>query len=966
LPASIGRMLSARIREIPYLRPWAGERDRVTFAAMLVGRERECAQLDALINRIRAGGSAALVITGEAGIGKTSLLEYAACQADGLRVLRAQGAESEQNLPFAGLAALVGPVMGRLDALPARQRAALAGALAVGPEAPAEPFVICAATLSVLAAAAAERPVLAVVDDAHWLDAASAQAVEFTARRLGTEGIGLVVAVRDGAASSFDPSRIDVVTVTGLDRAAAGNLLARTGRPIAAQVAGQLAQGVGGNPLALLELSATLTDGQLSGLTSLPEPLPVAAALRRVFTLRLDAAGPAARRLLVLAAADGTAELATLQRAGRQLSFDMGGLQAAEDAGLIRLGEGRVDFTHPLLRSAAYHTAPPADRRAAHRALAEAADPGQDPIRRAWHLAAAAIGPDETVAESLDLAAGTARSRNAYAAASRAHQRAAELTADPARQVSRTMAAGQAAHLAGDVNTAARLLTQAADLTADPCIRADAQAMRAHATLWAMPPLRHYRQLVAEADAVLPFDPQRAATLLALATGCCFMTSQLDLALETATRAASLCHRADGIPWLLTQAWLADATILTGGRRTGRQLIVGILTHPDITAPDPVVHHLRMLCGQALIWCEDYGPAADLLRSSVDEGRAQGRVADLTYGLAACSELYFRTGEWAQAYADATEAAELGADFATTSSLCYALVCTARIEAAMGAAQACHAHVDQALTLAGPAGIESIKVYAAAALGLLELGLGHYQQAAAELTRTASLVIRFGLSDLAVVQWRPDYIESLAGAGRISDAQEQLALLEAEASATGSPWAKAAVSRCHGLLQDTPQRAIDEFEQAVTIAETQESAFERARARLCLGQALRRARRRSAARFQLEQAQSIFEILGAQPWTGRAAAELEATGITAAPRHSAVQARLTSQELRVATQVAEGLTNQEVAARLFLSPKTIEVHLGHIYNKLGVHSRTSLARLITSGAVPQMTAQPGLESTKRT
>jgi hypothetical protein len=376
-------------------------------------------------------------------------------------------------------------------------------------------------------------------------------------------------------------------------------------------VAGQLAEGVGGNPLTLLELAATLTDDQLGGQGSLPEPLPVAAALRRAFTLRLEGAGPAARQVLLLAAADNTVGLAALQRAGGLLSLDLSGLQAAEDAGLIRIGAGRVDFTHPLLRSAAYHNAPPADRRAAHQALAEASNPGQDPIRRAWHLAAAAVGPDETVAESLDLAAGAARARNAYAAASRAHQRAAELTPDLARQMSRWMAADQAAHLGGDLAAAARLFTRAADLTADPCIRADAQAMHAHATLWAVPPPRHYHQLVAEAEAVMRFDQQRAAILLALATGACFMAGHLGLALETGARAASLCHHSDGIPWLTSQAWYAHAAVLTGNRQKGRRLIADILAHLGRTGRDPAMNLLRMLCGHGLTWCENHETAGD-------------------------------------------------------------------------------------------------------------------------------------------------------------------------------------------------------------------------------------------------------------------------------------------------------------------------------------------------------------------
>jgi DNA-binding NarL/FixJ family response regulator len=920
---------------------------------MLLGREHECARIQALISLVREGASGAIVVEGEPGIGKTSLLKHAISQATGFQVLRAQGAESQQNLPFAGLAGLLGPILGHLSALPGPQRAALAGALAIGPAVPADRFAICAATLSLLGAAAAERPVLATIDDVHWLDAASAQAAEFTARRLGREGVGLVVAIRQGVASPFDPSRIDSVPVTGLDRAAARQLLARTGLPIAGPVADQLADGAGGNPLALLELAATLTEAQLGGLASLPEPLPVAAALRRSFTQRLDAAGPAARRMLLLAAADATADLADLEQASGLLSLDPSGLLAAEETGLIRVRAGLVEFTHPLLRSAAYHAASPVDRRAAHRALAETAARRRDPVRRAWHLAAAAVGPDESAAESLDVAARVARARNAFLPASRAYQRAAELTTDTGRQVSRWMAAGQAAHLGGDLDSAATLLSRAADLTDDPCTRADAQAMRAHATQWTVPPLRHYHELVAEADAVLPFDRRRAATLLSLATGACFMTAQLALAEETATRAAGLCRRIDGAPWLASQAWLAFATILTGNRATGRRLLAGILGYPTLAGSDPAMYLLRMLCGQALMLCEDYGSAADLLRSSVDRGRAQGQVADLPYGLGILSELRFRTGTWGQAHADATEAAELGADFATKADLCYALVCAGRAEAAMGAVEACRAHLDRAQGLAASVGVEPIPTYVAAARGLLELGLANYTDAVTQLACVAAGVARHGLADPNVIQWRPDFIESLARTGRLAEAREQQAVLENETAATGSAWAAAAAARCRGLLQDTQSQAIAELELAVAMAESSPSGFEQARARLCLGEALRRARRRNDARLQLEQAHTAFELLGAQPWAARAAAELAATGITASPRSKPVHVRLTPQELRVALQVAEGLSNQEVATRLFLSHKTVEVHLSHIYDKLGVRSRSGLTRLITSGGINQ-------------
>jgi len=917
---------------------------------MLLGRDRECARLDALIGQLRAGGGATLVVAGEAGVGKTSLLRYAISRADGLQVLRSRGAESEQDLPFAGLAELVRPILSHLDTLPEPQRDALAGALAIGPVVSGGRFPVCAATLRLLSAAAAERPVLAVVDDIHWLDVASVQVLEFCAHRLGQEAVGLIMAMRPDSPGRFGSARFDTVEVAGLDGTACRSLLAATGRTISTPVAERLVAGTGGNPLALLELSASLTDAELSGLASLAEPLPVTAALRRAFAQRIRSLKPADRQLLVLAAADVKADLATLQRAAERLSLDLAGLSGAVEAGLVRLEDGQVSFTHPLLRSAAYHDAAPSERRGAHRALAGSIDSGRQPVRKAWHLAAAAVGPDDGVADSLDVAARAASARNAFVTASRAYQRAAELTTDPDRIVSRWMAAGQAAHLGGDVASATRLLGRAVDLTADPCVRADAQAMLAQAAVFTAPPIRRHYELVSQADAVLPYDQPRAATLLALASGLCIMAGRFDLALETAGRATRLAGDAHGIPMLVSQAQLAHATILTGNRAAGRQLVAKILAHPAIAAPDPAMHLLRITCGQSFIWCEDHQAADDLLGPSVDHDRALGRIADLPYGLAARSELRFRIGDWSQAYSDATEAVELGMDVTAGLDLSYALVCAGRIEAATGMTKQCRAHLSRAISLARPMGAASVTAYAAAARGLLELGWANHGQAVVELARAAAVTTRHGVKDPCVIQWRPDYIEALLCVGRTSDAREQLAVLDAEAEATGSPWARAAAARCRGLLEGTPQRAMELLEEAVSLSEAAANMFEQARGRMCFAVALRRARKRGDARRVLERARSEFEILGAQSWATRAATELAALGVSAPQARRPIHVRLTPQELRVALQVAEGLTNQEVAARLFLSHKTIEVHLGHIYDKLGVHSRTGLARLITSGA----------------
>ncbi len=890
---------------------------------------------------------------GEAGAGKTSLLDYVSAHARDLQILRAQGAECEQDLPFAGLADLLGPVLGYMEALPGPQRMALASALAIGPAVPGDLFTVCAATLSLLAAAAAARPVVVMVDDAHWLDVASARAVEFTARRLGRYAIGLIVVLRRTPSGASWPAYhrpgtlpAGTMLVVGLGESAARQLLADTGHGIAPAVAQRLIEGTGGNPLALIELPAALTQPQLSGLTLLPEPLPVSAALRQAFALRLDALDDDTRRTLLLAAA-AVVDLGTLRRASALLSL-AGDLTAAEHASLVRVHDGQVEFTHPLVRSACYYAAGPDDRRAAHHALAAVSDPERQPIRRAWHLAAAAVGADEDVAGSLEQAARVARGRNAFGAASRAYQRAAELSVDEDSRLSRWVAAGQAAHLSGDPEGAIRMLRRALDLAPDPLTRADAEILLARAAVYAAPSIELVRELTDAADAVRTLDAARAAVLLASASDVCRVVGQLGLAAETARQAVRLAGTG-GVGWLLSHASLAQVTIATGGRTAGRHMLSQVLDHPSAKRRDPVVDLVRTGCGQALIWCEEHQQAGEVLRSVVESARALGRGADVRYALASLGDLQFRVGNWGQALADATEAVELTTDLGIRSDLGWALASAARVEAATGAEGASREHIARAVSFARPRKVSSVWAMAVAVSGFLELGLANYARAAADLAQVAAQVSAQGIKEPYLLTWRPDFIESLVRLGRLTEAREQLETLEAEAASTGSRWAAAAAARCRGLLADTPQLAVARLEEAVAIAEVSAGKFEQARARLCFGLALRRVRRHDAARRELRDAHVLFELLGAEPWAARAAAELTRVGANATRGPDRGDARLTRQELRVALHVAEGLSNQEVATRLFLSPKTIEVHLGHIYDKLGVHTRTSLARLVHTG-----------------
>src|SRR5262245_36660512 len=425
---------------------------------MVLGRAAERARIDALLAAAREGRSGGLVLRGEAGIGKSALLADAAERAEGATVLAARGVESEAELPFAGLAELLRPVVHLLDSLPGRQAEALRGALALGPPAAGDRFAVAAATLGLLAAAAEEAlPLLVLVDDAHWLDRSSLEALLFAPRRTEAEGIAFLLAARPGEPRT--PSDFEELTLGGLDRESAQRLLSAAAPALAPGVAERLVEGTGGNPIALSEVTGLLSAAQLAGEEPLPEPLPAADAADRAFRRTVEALAPAARTAALVAAAAGAAPVAAVASASSTLGGD---LEAAEAAGLVAVADGIVDFAHPLARAAAYASAPAADRRAAHRALADAV--GGD--RRAWHLAESLFGPDEEVALALEQAGAEAEGRAGYAAAAAAFERAAQASADPAAAAARLLRAGDAASRAGRPAQALRALDDAEERAA--------------------------------------------------------------------------------------------------------------------------------------------------------------------------------------------------------------------------------------------------------------------------------------------------------------------------------------------------------------------------------------------------------------------------------------------------------------------------------------------------------------------
>ncbi len=424
---------------------------------MLFGREHECARLEELLDDARNGHSRALVLRGDPGIGKTALLEYAIERAEGFRVLRAVGIESESKLAFSGLHQLLRPVLGALDQVPEAGAEALRRSLALAEPGEVNPFLVYAGALQLLAAAAEREPILAVVDDAHWLDPASAEAITFAARRLEAESVAVLFAVREGETTRLDARGIPELWIKGLSAEAAGELLAEVnGGSIAAAVAGRLVAATEGNPLALVEIPPMLSEGQRAGTDPLDDPLAVGESVERAFLSRARSLSPRAREALLIAAASDSGDLAAIARAG---GGSVAALDEAEEGGLVRVHGGELSFRHPLVRSAVYAAASAGARREAHAALAEAFGE-EDADRRAWHLAAAAIGPDEAIAAALEGAAERARGRGGVGAEARLLERSAALTPDPDQRASRLGQAGWAAFFAGWSDEALALLEQ--------------------------------------------------------------------------------------------------------------------------------------------------------------------------------------------------------------------------------------------------------------------------------------------------------------------------------------------------------------------------------------------------------------------------------------------------------------------------------------------------------------------------
>ncbi len=913
---------------------------------MLLGRARERQEIGDALRRARSGVSATLALTGEPGIGKTALLDYAARQAAGLRLLRARGIESEAQIPFGSLLELIRPALPLLGKIPGPQAAALESALALRPGTGQERFAVGAATLSLLAAYAEDGPVAVVIDDAHWLDGSSAQALLFAFRRLVADPIAVLIAVREGEPSLLDGADLPTLRMGGLTSDEAAALVrGLTPRGLPPEAASRLYGATAGNPLALLELARDAADLALA-----PDgaPVLVSATITRAFLRRADTLDQATRRALILAASSDTGDLPTLGRAAGQLGVDLSALTAAESAGLVTLAAGTVDFRHPLARSAIYADAGADLRRDAHRALA-AALPDRDVDRRAWHLAAAATGTDEPASAALEQAGARGRDRSAYATAAAAYERAGRLTADPERRARLLREAADAAWLAGLADRAVALLEKAGALTADPAQLVEIAGLAGHIATRRGPVMRGHAILTAAAERA---DPERAVTMLAEAASACFYAGNPAEMLAVAERARAALPASASVRARFLAAMAAGmARILGGDAAAGAEALHRATELAESSAG--LRADLRLIPWLAVgpLFLREAGTERSLLEPVLSTARARTAVGVLPFVLNLIARDQATTDRWAIAEATYQEAIGLARESGQQTELTFGLAGLAWLQARRGREQECRRCAAEALRLSTELGMGLHEIWATAALGELELGLGQAAEAAGHFERLQRRLAGLGITDVDLAPGA-DLVEAYLRLGRHDAAERVAAQFVTAAQAKGQPWSLARALRCQGLLACSESGSAEAFEQAMVQHALTPDSFEAARTRLAYGERLRRARSRVLAREQLRAAAEVFERLDARPWTGRAHAELAATGETRRPRDPSSLAALTPQELQIAVLLTGGKTIREAAAALFLSPKTVEYHLRHAYQKLGIHSRDELARVLAAAGSP--------------
>jgi DNA-binding CsgD family transcriptional regulator len=923
---------------VPGRRPTSGLRGS---AGELRGRHRECELLDRLIEAARAGESRALVVRGEPGMGKTALLDYLAEQATGCRVARVAGVQSEMELAFAGLHQLLTPMLGRLQRLPAPQRAVLRSAFGLGLESVQDRFLVGLATLSLLADAAEEQPLICLVDDLQWLDHASAQVLGFVARRLAAESIGLVFAAR---VPDDELAGLPELVVEGLQEADARALLdAVVTGPLDPRVRDRIVAETHGNPLALLELPRGVGPAELAGGFALPDAIPLEGRIEASFRRRLDALPADTRELLLVAAAEPVGDPVLVWRAAGRLGIRAQAATPGADAGLLEVGT-RVRFRHPLVRSAAYRSASLQERQDIHRALAQVTDPTIDPDRRAWHRAQAAPGPDEDVAAELERSAGRAQARGGLAAAAAFLERASMLSSEPARRARRLLAAAKAKRAAGALDAALGLLVTLEAGPLDALSAAEVEHLRGLIALVQRGPSDAARLLLNAARRLEPLDADLArdthleALWAAIWAGHLGSPGGVAAAAEAARAAPSGPEPTRAVDVLLE----AFALRLTQGYATAAPLLTRALELSlalEVTNDEAGLW--RWLAGGRAgaivaleLWDAESWHALAAVQAQF--ARDTGALVHLQYALNFLAMAHLFAGDLTTA-ARLIDEDRLIAEVTGNPPVGYAAMALPAWQGQEAQAWELIQATSRAATARGLGRMVSFADYASS---VLYNGLGRHD-AASDPAWRAFQRDELGYGPYVV----PELAEAASRTGDIELVRAALQWLSERTRAAPSEWALGIEARVRALLSKG-DAAEPHYRESIDHLGRTRVRVQLARAHLLYGEWLRRQRRRLDARAQLRTAYAMLDAMGIEGFAERARRELRATGATARKRTVVTSGELTAQEAVIARLAREGLSNPEIGSRLFISARTVQSHLGKVFAKLAISSRGQLDQVL--------------------
>jgi len=908
----------------------------------LLGRSSECAVLDGVVTAVRSGQSRALVIRGEAGVGKSALLDYLVGAASGVRVVRAVGVESEMELPFAALQQLCAPMLDQVGRLPGPQREALEIVFGLSGGPAPDRFLVGLAVLSLLSEVADERPLVCVVDDAQWLDQASSLALRFVSRRLGADSVGILFATRE---PGEDFHGLPELEVQGLRNGDARALLRSAVRFVLDErVRDRIVAETRGNPLALLELPRGLTAAQLAGGFGLLGVQALSGRIEESFLTRLAGLPLETQRFLLVAAAEPVGNPLLVWGAAERLGIQLSATAAAETDGLLAIGE-RVTFRHPLVRSAVYRAAAVEDRRAAHLALAAVTDREVEPDRRAWHLAAAASGPDEEVALELERSAGRAQARGGLAAAGAFLQRSMELTREPRRRVERALAAAQASLHAGAFDTALGLLATAESTALDELQHARIDHIRAQITFVSGSPRDAPLLLLQAAKRLEPLNVDLARETYLDAWGAAMRAGSLAggsdvLDVSRAVRATPQAHSPQPSDLLLDSL----ALLATEGRSaasTALRRAVSSFRGDAVRVGKGLQWSSLAATAAGVLW--DFESWRDVVAVQVELSRDAGALAALPLALNAHGMAFIGCGEIAAA-------AAVIAEFDTVTEATRSRVppyASMMLAAWRGQEAEARALID-AMIKAATAGGEGLAVqFAHLTSAVLYNGLGRYERALAEARQASEMA-----PELHVSGWvLPEEVEAAARGGMVELARDALERLTVTTRAAGTDFGLGIEARSRALLSEG-YAAERLYQEAVERLGSTRMRPDLARAHLLYGEWLRREGRRVDSRAQLRTAYDIFTTIGMEAFADRTRNELLATGEKVRKRTVDTRDDLTPQEEQIARLARDGLTNPEIGTRLFISPRTVEWHLRKVFTKLGIDSRGRLRDALQNAERP--------------